>query len=644
MTIISIGLSIALGVSLVRAEEQALAGVVSGQEQKQYLTLGIFNYLGDEATRAQYMPIVDYLNRTLTHEHIQLEVLSQAQIDARLDAGTLDFITTNPTHYLRLRQSDKVTGVMASLIESHQGRPAPCIAGVIFTRADRPDLQTLADVRGQMVAAPSVENFGAFRTQQYELLHVGIRLPQDVKAVHELKTHEAVVQAVLQHKADVGFVRAGALENMEAGGQIPVGVLRVLNAKTHSRCLYAHSTPTYPGWPWLALSQVPERTVARVAAALFALESNDPAALQAGIYGYSVPRDYVRVENLSRALRLPPYEHAPAFTVWDALWRWKFELFAALLAAGVILVLSIRLHAAWRREQQARQFNQRVLSSLAQGVYQIDTDGLCHFISPSALNILRIQASDVLGQSPHELFHHHDADGEVYDPADCPTHKTLSDGQVRRSEEWFIRSDGERFLTDMLVAPMLDDSTVVGAVVIFEDISERKRMEAQLLDLATTDGLTGLHNRRYFLGRLEEGVARSKRFGETGCVIMLDCDHFKNVNDRYGHAVGDEVLQGLAGVLRQNMRQTDVVGRIGGEEFAVLLNDARLESALEWAERVRAAVAERYYHAAGENFVVTVSMGCASIRADDDENSVLLRADQALYQAKQRGRNRVEMA
>lgn len=317
---------------------------------------------------------------------------------------------------------------------------------------------------------------------------------------------------------------------------------------------------------------------------------------------------------------------------------------SVLLALVIVMIIGSRVAAIWRRERRMRLFNQLLLSSLGQGVYDIDRHGVCRFINPSALDMLQITQSEVLGHSPHALFHHHYADGRPYPLEECSAWKTLQDGQLRKSEEWFFRADGQGFPVQVLVAPMLDNKTIVGAVVIFEDISERKRMEAQLQELATTDALTGLHNRRYFLSRLKEGVARSKRFGESSCVIMLDCDHFKNVNDRYGHAVGDEVLQGLAGILRQNMRQTDVVGRLGGEEFAVLLNDACLESAFEWAERVRAAVAERQYTAAGSDFVVTVSLGCAFIRAEDDENSVLQRADQALYQAKQSGRNRVEVA
>ena len=626
------------------AQADAQGSTVQGLSKvaKQNLTLGVFNYLGDEMTRAQYAPIVDYLNQSLSQEHIQLEVLSQEAIKARVEAGTLDFVTTNPTQFLSLRQIDKAVGVMASLIESHQGRAVPCIAGVIFTRSSRSDIQTLSDVRGRIVATPGEGNFVAYRAQQYELLKAGIHFPQDVRAVRELKTHEAVVRAVLDQKADVGFVRAGFLENMGAAGRIPSGAVRILDVKTHPHCLYAHTTPTYPGWPLFALSHVHERHVGHVAAALFALEADNPAAIQAGIYGYSVPRDYARVEELARGLRLPPYDHAPEFTVWDVLFRWKELFIAGLLAVAMIVFLSFRLWVVWQREHQARQFNQLILTSLGQGVYHVDTKGRCRFINPSALSLLQTTEQEMLGQSPHMLFHHHNEDGRPNAREDCPTWKTLQDGKMRKSEEWFIRSNGEGFPAEVLVTPMMNSQGIDGAVVIFTDISERKRMEAQLVELATTDVLTGLHNRRYFLERLNEAIARIRRIGESTCLVMLDCDHFKQVNDRYGHAVGDEVLRGLADILRQNRRQTDVVGRLGGEEFAVVLSDTSLEAALHWAERLRAMVAGHEYHAGGDAFTVPVSLGCTLLRAGDDESKVLLRADQALYLAKQNGRNRVE--
>ncbi|MEW5837469.1 MAG: diguanylate cyclase [Pseudomonadota bacterium] len=626
--------------------ESAGAGVAVDIEERQLakrtLTLGVFNYLGDEQTYAKYAPIVDYLNRTLVEERIRLEVLSHDEMNQRIAEGALDLATTNPTHFLHLRKLGCVDGVIASLVNEHGGLYIPYLAGIIIVLNPREDIKTLNDVRGKRIATPGTHLLGGYQTQVFELAQAGVQIPRDIAALRVVDTHQGVVRAVLDGSVDVGFLRSGILEMMEDAGELLPGDFRVINAQTADNFPYRHSTRLYPEWPVFSMPHVNEHAVRHFASALFALEADDPAAKQAGIYGYSVPRDYIQVEELSRTLRLPPFEKAPAFTLRDVAVRWKYPVLAALLAAILIAFLSLRLWVVWRRERQARQFNQLVLSSLAQGVYQIDTLGLCRFINPSALNILRIKAQDALGRSPHLLFHHHDARGAAYPSEECPSSKTLVDGLVRRNEEWFIRSDGELFLTDMLVAPMLDGRNIVGAVVIFEDISERKKLEQQLLELATTDALTGLHNRRYFLSRLTEGVARVRRFAEHVCVIMLDCDHFKQVNDSHGHAVGDEVLQGVADILRQNMRQTDVIGRLGGEEFAVLLNDACLESALEWTERVRTLVAAREYLAGDERFVVTISLGCTALRADDDENSVLVRADQALYLAKQNGRNRVE--
>ena len=633
---------------VVLCAESAGAGLATdAQEQpppKKVLTLGVFNYLGDEQTYAKYAPIVDYLNRKLVEEHVKLEVLSHDELNQRIAEGTLDLATTNPTHFLHLCKLGHVAGVIASLVNENGDLYLPYLAGVIIALNQREDIKKLRDVRGKRIATPGTHLLGGYQTQVFELAQAGVQVPGDIAALLVVDTHQNVVRAVLDGSADVGFLRSGILEMMEDAGALVPGDFRIVNAQTADDFPFKHSTRLYPEWPVFNMPHVDERAVRHFASALFSLESDDPAAKQAGIYGYSVPRDYIQVEELSRTLRLPPFEKAPAFTLWDAAMRWKYPVLAAVLAVFLIVFLSVRLWVVWRRERQARQFSQLVLSSLAQGVYQIDTLGLCRFINPSALDILRIEMQDVLGQSPHELFHHHDGRGATYPSEECPTSKTLRDGLVRRSEEWFTRSNGELFLTDMLVAPMLDGRGIVGAVVIFEDISERKKMEEQLLELATTDALTGLHNRRYFFSRLAESVARFKRFAEHACVIMLDCDHFKQVNDRYGHAVGDEVLRGLATIMKQNMRQTDVIGRLGGEEFAVLLNDADQDDAVEWAERLRRLVAAREYCADGQHFVVTISLGCTQLNGSDDENSVLARADRALYQAKQNGRNRVESA
>ncbi len=175
------------------------------------------------------------------------------------------------------------------------------------------------------------------------------------------------------------------------------------------------------------------------------------------------------------------------------------------------------------------------------------------------------------------------------------------------------------------------------------DFAEAKRMEAELMEMATVDFLTGLVNRRSFMARMDEELARLKRFDiPHASVLMLDLDHFKHVNDSHGHAVGDAVLKHFAALVRSELRQIDTGGRVGGEEFAILLLGADLAAAELFAERLRTKVADTPLDHDGKFIPVTVSIGIATLAADDaNSDAALSRADTALYEAKRSGRNRV---
>ena len=161
--------------------------------------------------------------------------------------------------------------------------------------------------------------------------------------------------------------------------------------------------------------------------------------------------------------------------------------------------------------------------------------------------------------------------------------------------------------------------------------------------LALTDGLTGLYNRRHITQRLEEEIARSKRVGSGLCVALCDIDHFKAINDEYGHNAGDQVLRELAKNLTDGVRSNDVVGRWGGEEFLVIFSEIKLSAARIVAERLRSRLENAPPVQGGPN-KVTASIGLAMLDANDTAESLLENADQALYRAKARGRNRVELA
>jgi diguanylate cyclase (GGDEF)-like protein len=170
--------------------------------------------------------------------------------------------------------------------------------------------------------------------------------------------------------------------------------------------------------------------------------------------------------------------------------------------------------------------------------------------------------------------------------------------------------------------------------------------EDELRLLAATDVLTGLANRRDFMFRAEAEMLRTRRYNFPLCVMMMDIDHFKKVNDTWGHAAGDEVIRQVAAIARDICRSVDIVGRIGGEEFAVLLPQTSINGALIVAERLREMVAGRSVAISrGQSINVSISVGVAETAAERDELAPLLgRADAALYEAKQRGRNRVCVA
>lgn len=179
-------------------------------------------------------------------------------------------------------------------------------------------------------------------------------------------------------------------------------------------------------------------------------------------------------------------------------------------------------------------------------------------------------------------------------------------------------------------------------LVSLRDISEYKGRENRLRRLASIDDLTQVANRRHFMAMLERETGRARRYGHPVALLMVDADHFKAINDQYGHETGDRALQLLARVAKKACRAADVVGRVGGEEFAILLPETRIEKALHVAERVRLTVAETPLMVGNKSLYLTVSLGVsAACGAECDRHELLQRADAALYAAKNQGRNRV---
>lgn len=209
-------------------------------------------------------------------------------------------------------------------------------------------------------------------------------------------------------------------------------------------------------------------------------------------------------------------------------------------------------------------------------------------------------------------------------------------------ETFHRRSDGQEIPVETAANYLVFEGQEYNCAFV-RDISEQKALQAELEHQARIDYLTGIANRRFFMEQGEAELARVDRYGNKLSVIMLDIDHFKAVNDNFGHAIGDQVLQKLGFILLEVLREIDIPGRLGGEEFAILLPETGREKALEVAERLRAVVAASHILLESEQTLrFTISIGVTTLKDKNINIGTLLNlADKALYQAKQTGRNKV---
>ncbi|PIW51340.1 MAG: sensor domain-containing diguanylate cyclase [Zetaproteobacteria bacterium CG12_big_fil_rev_8_21_14_0_65_54_13] len=282
-----------------------------------------------------------------------------------------------------------------------------------------------------------------------------------------------------------------------------------------------------------------------------------------------------------------------------------------------------------------------LVESVSDWVWEVDEQGRYTYCSPNIKDMLGYEPAELIGKSPLELM-------PVAEAARVAGIFGLAVVERRHLKDLVnitLHKDGHEVIMETSGTPVFDaDGTFRGYCGIDRDITERKQLERQLESQAHTDMLTGLHNRRYFFELAELELARAKRHGKQFSLLMLDVDHFKLFNDSYGHHIGDRVLQKLSEVCMRTLREIDFPGRIGGEEFAIMLPETRGERAMEVAERLRLAIADaevllepkdRSVH-----FTVSIGVTCFEV-ADMLVDDLLKRADKALYAAKGAGRNQV---
>jgi len=304
-----------------------------------------------------------------------------------------------------------------------------------------------------------------------------------------------------------------------------------------------------------------------------------------------------------------------------------------------------------RQLSEQRAYIELLLDSTSEAIYGIDEKGICTFVNPACLRMLGFDnEAQLIGKGVHDLVHHTYPDGRPYPKEQCKIRIARQQGQAAHADdEVYWRADGSSFPVEYWSQPMYRKGEQIGTVVTFVDISERKRAEAQIRNLAYYDPLTQLPNRRLLLDRLGHALVASNRTHEFGFLMIMDLDNFKVLNDTQGHDVGDRLLIEVAQRLLASAREEDTVSRLGGDEYVVMVEHlgTDMTAAIIKAEMI----AEKIHRELNLPYTIspnrpphhsTPSIGLTLFCGQALSVETLLKqADVALYQAKGAGRNTI---
>jgi diguanylate cyclase (GGDEF)-like protein/PAS domain S-box-containing protein len=288
----------------------------------------------------------------------------------------------------------------------------------------------------------------------------------------------------------------------------------------------------------------------------------------------------------------------------------------------------------------------KLLGRIRDGVYFVDRNRRITFWNEGAERITGFRAEQVIGSGCGDnVLEHIDSEGRGLCTGECPLSAIIR-GEIAECEAEILlhHREGHRVPVTVRALPILDESgTVVGAAEIFSESGLAESYTSVMEDLrkaALLDPLTGIANRRYLDMKLAQSLSDLDRYDVPFGVILLDVDRFKEVNDTWGHAVGDRILKMVAETLRMNVRGSDLAARYGGDEFLIVAPHVAFETLERLAEKLRVLIGMGYITENGGRISVTATMGGTIATSDDTAETLVRRADRFLYEARREGRNR----
>lgn len=329
-------------------------------------SIGVLAYNGKQQALNRWQPTADFLSKKITDSKFRIVPLSLDEGINAINKQEIDFILTNPGHYVRLEVNFGVTRI-ATFLNRYQDQTLKYFSVAIFTRQDT-GIKNLKDLKGRTFAAVSEDAFGGFQLAQLALLDNGIHALEDLDIKWLGFPHADIVRAVIEGRADAGIVRSGVMEKMAAAKKLDISDIRVLDKKDGDGYPFLHSVGFYPEWPFAKLPHTDTRLSKAVAISLLKMNETDEAAIRAGGSGWTIPLAYSSIHDVLQLLQVEPYPPTPLVMAdfWEAYQKWILVMGLLFLVTFSVLVRLSRINNLLKNTQNQLQNHQAELEEIVQ--------------------------------------------------------------------------------------------------------------------------------------------------------------------------------------------------------------------------------------------------------------------------------------
>jgi len=307
--------------------------------EEEDFVIGVLSFESKIETTEKWQPLATYLTEKIDKQTFTVLPLTYVEFDDALENGTVDYVLTNPAHFIAMSQEFHLSGAIATLTEFSNGVPQSSFGGVIFTRNEEGAPDSLEALKSKKISAVNRNSLGGYQASAYEFYKAGIPL-NHLEFVLTGMPHKNTVEMVLKGQADAGFVRSGVIEGLIANGDLAPDALKIINPQSHKQFTEMVSTTLYPEWPFIAMEHIDPINAQEVAACLFLLHESETYTKAIGISGFTIPASYISVEDMMRVLKIAPFNKEDPITL-SALWA----SYSIQILIGFVLLLGLSFYA-----------------------------------------------------------------------------------------------------------------------------------------------------------------------------------------------------------------------------------------------------------------------------------------------------------